>query len=369
MMRRKINVCCYCEAWGLGGIETFWMNVIGQLDRTVYKIDIVTAKKLSGFYDRQLDGFGIRLIKLGGNIKNYAGNYHSLKKLFQHKKYDVVHINAYQAVTLVYAQCAVICGIRNVIVHSHSAAVKKGRGYLPKFAAHTFAKYFFANEPVICLACSEQAGEFMYPKWKNVSIVPNGICTEKFRFSEEKREMVRRRLGLGDKFVVGMVGRLCMEKNQAYGIEVFAELKKRWPDAVLLIVGEGDLEHDLKKIVAEKQLQSSVIFYGASRKVNVLLQGMDVLLMPSKVEGFGLAAVEAQAGGLPVVCSDKIPREAIVNKNIAVRLPLDKSPGEWANKMSDTVREPNKRKRNNFSGTKFDIRVTVNMIEGIWKRE
>lgn len=361
-MGHKIYVCCYCEAWGSGGIESFCISLIRQLDRSLYKVDIVAARKLSGFYDRQLEELGIRLILLSGSTKKCGDNYRRLSYLFQCRHYDVVHINAYHAVTLLYAQCAKKSGIKTVAVHSHSAGIKKGRGQLLKSLAHLLARYFFADSPTVRIACSEASKRFLYLRGQKVQIIPNGIDVERFRYSQLQRDRIRRRLGIERAFVTGMTGRLCTEKNQAFGIEVFAELKKERVNAVLLIVGEGETEHTLRGLVRNKGLTGSVIFYGASRHVSQLMQGMDVLLMPSETEGFGMTAIEAQACGLPVVCSDRVPKEAVADERLVIRISLKKSRQEWVKALAGAVRQKTCGLRN----TDYDISTTADAIKSIW---
>lgn len=361
-MRLKINVCCYCEAWGSGGIESLWVNLVKQIDLSLYKIDIVVAKKLSGFYDAQLKALGIRLIVLSGSTRKYRSNYVLLKKLFQCRRYDVVHINAYQAMTQVYTLCAKRSGIKTVVVHSHCSGIKNGKGRLVKFAAHTLAKHFFADDSIIRIACSKPAQKFMYPRRKNAHIVLNGIDLNEFRYSDTQREHIRCQLGINHAFVVGMIGRLCREKNQAFGMEVFAELRKYQADAVLLIIGEGEAKEHLCHLVKKRGLQNHVIFLGVSLHVQELLQGMDVLLMPSRIEGFGITAIEAQVGGLPVVCSDQVPEEVMLDKNLMIRIPLYKSKRRWVEALVKSYRQ----EVCGFENTDYDICTTANAIEEIW---
>lgn len=376
-------ICCYCEAWGSGGIESFWISLAGHIDRSLYKIDIVAAEKLSGFYDSRLEELEISLKILSGSTKNYISNYRLLKKLFQSRHYDVVHMNAYHAVTLAYALCAKKCGIGKVVLHSHSCGIKKGRGHLVKYAVHTLARFFFADIPAVRIACSKQAQRFLYPAWQEVQIIPNGVDADCFRYSEIQRERVRQQLKIEHAFVAGMVGRLCKEKNQAFGIRVFAELKKRCPNAVLLIVGEGETENALRRQVRRSGLADCVIFYGASRHVSKLMQGMDVLLMPSVVEGYGITAVEAQACGLPVVCSDCLPGESIADEKLIIRMSLKKSRREWAEALERAVSRQEQEEsagvvrqqersgsigRQNWqlADTDYDIHSTAEAVIKIW---
>ncbi len=365
--QRKLRVCCYCEAWGCGGIEAFWVSIFKRLDLTKYRIDLITAVKLSGFYDSQLEELGISMTVLSGSIRSYPRNYRQLKKIFKRRCYDVVHMNAYQAVTFLYAVCAEECGVKRIIIHGHGSALRKDRGYIWKMAAHTFAKYCFSGSAAECLACSQAARRFLFPDWRRVQLVSNGIDLNQFRYSDVQREQVRSQLHVEGVCVVGMIGRLCMEKNQAFGIEVFREFQKLCKDTVLLIVGEGEAKKDLRRLVRKWGLQEDVIFFGASRQVSKLMQAMDVLLMPSKSEGFGLAAVEAQAAGLPVVCSSQVPEDAFAVRELMSRVPLYKSARLWALVLDRVIQKQHGRTVRDLSGTKYDAYVTTKKIERAWE--
>ena len=93
-------------------------------------------------------------------------------------------------------------------------------------------------------------------------------------------------------------------------IKVFEQMYKRDRDVKLLLVGTGEDEEKIRQMVQEKKLTEKVIFYGVSQCVETLLCAMDCFIFPSHYEGLGIAALEAQASGLPVVASEQVPKEA-----------------------------------------------------------
>ncbi len=112
-------------------------------------------------------------------------------------------------------------------------------------------------------------------------------------------------------------------------LEVFAKLQTQGPDSVLLLVGEGELKAELQQQAEKLGVADKVIFYGVTDKVEQLLWAMDVFAFPSRFEGLGIVVVEAQAAGLPVVCSDNVPGEALVTdlvQKVKVRSGVD----NWA---------------------------------------
>ena len=182
-------------------------------------------------------------------------------------------------------------------------------------ALHNMAKSLLAENATDYWACSRLAAEFMFPRdvVERYEFIPNGIDIEKFRFNDEVRKKVRKDLGIEGKLVVGNVGRLCYQKNQENLIEVFAKLQSERPESVLLLVGEGEMKAELQQQVEKLGIADKVLFYGVTDKVEQLLWAMDIFVFPSRFEGLGIVAVEAQAAGLPVICSDGVPNEAVVS--------------------------------------------------------
>ena len=146
-----------------------------------------------------------------------------------------------------------------------------------------------------------------YPSERSM-VLYNGVDPEHFMpdETEVRRHDERRRLGVPpDGFVVGTVGRLFREKNQAVLIDAVAELRRRRINAFALIIGEGYLRGELERRAAALGIGQQVIFAGQMRDVRPALCAMDVFVLPSiQVETFSNAALEAMAMGRAVVLSE-----------------------------------------------------------------
>ena len=109
-------------------------------------------------------------------------------------------------------------------------------------------------------------------------MLKNAIDSQNFIADADIRNEIRKELGLKDKFVVGHVGRLHPQKNHDFLIDVFAEIKKKKPDAELILVGTGPLEEKVKSKVVEKGLSDCVHFLGNRKDMNRIYQAMDVFV-------------------------------------------------------------------------------------------
>ncbi|MGW5667608.1 glycosyltransferase family 4 protein [Micromonospora sp. NPDC003776] len=126
-------------------------------------------------------------------------------------------------------------------------------------------------------------------------------------------ERVRLRLGLADRPVVVCVSRLVPRKGQDMLIRALPEIRRRVPDAVLLIVGGGPYRATLEKLARQAGVERDVVFTGSvpSAELPAHYAAGDVYAMPCRtrnrgldVEGLGIVYLEASATGLPVVAGD-----------------------------------------------------------------
>ena len=327
------RICIYCEKWASGGIESFLFNVITHMNLEHAAIDIVAACVEESVFTEELRSLGIRFFELSGNRNRMNKNRKLFLQLARARHYDVLHVNAFHGGSFYYLYLARQLNIPVRIAHGHCAGLKSGKYVWAKRLIHDFAKRMFTRYATELWACSRAAAAFMYPKGRcgqdGCRIILNGVDIDRFRFQEEQRLIEREKMGLGDYLVVGTVGRFCREKNQTFLLHVFAETVKLCTNSRLLLVGEGPEHERLAQRAQELDIERNVIFYGTTDHVERLLWAMDVFVFPSLVEGLGLAAIEAQASGLPVLCSDAIPDETHIlptMKSMSLEDPLEK----WA---------------------------------------
>lgn len=330
----KKRICCYCERWESGGIESFLFNMYSRLDPEKIEIDIAAAELRESVFTDSLREKGVYFYELSGSQRNVPANHRLFRALLRRRHYDVLHLNVFHGFSLAYLKIARECGVPVRIAHSHNTALRRSGTKPLKLLLHYAARRRYAPCATELWACSKAAASFLFPKrllaQKGFRFIPNGIDVERFRFDPEGRAAARKELGIGGgTFLVGNVGRLCYQKNQMFLLNVFSELVKKRPESRLLLVGEGEDKKSLQARCASLGIAEKVIFYGTTDHVERLLWAMDVFVFPSRFEGLGIAAIEAQAAGLPVICSENIPRETYITSYLRV-VPLRKGPASWA---------------------------------------
>ena len=336
-MRR---VCCLVERWESGGIESFLCNVLTQIDLSRLEVDIVAASLGESIFTKQLQGRGVRFFELSGSQRNIPENHRQFRKMARERRWDVLHLNAFHGLSLAYLKIAKEEDVPVRIAHSHNTALRRSLTRPLKLAVHRWAKRRYTRYATALWACSQNAADFLFDgqalKERGFQFIPNGIDVERFRFDPDVRAKVRAGLGVENCLVVGNVGRLCSQKNQTFLLDVFAEVLKSCPDSRLLLVGEGEDRPALEDKARRLGVADKVIFYDTTDHVERLLWAMDVFAFPSLFEGLGIAAVEAQAAGLPVVCSENVPEEASATDQVQV-IPLPKGTSTWATAMAASL--------------------------------
>ena len=355
-----------------GGVYALVRNVIIN-NKSDVKIDIASIEKfekqsnIDALKEHNCDVFYVGYT--GQKFKKQIEVYKNLKKLVKDNKYEYVHIHADTSNKLLVSGLAAKSGnVPNIILHSHSAGIDGNHRKMKKFI-HLLFRPFLKYVGTKFVSCSDYAAKWMFPNVKNVTIINNGVDLDRFKYSEVIREKVRSELRCKDELLIGHVGRFLYQKNHEYLMLIMEEIAKRGIDARLLLVGEGELQQDIKNMVKEKGLEKQVIFYGLSNRVNELMQAMDVFLFPSHFEGLPIVGVEAQASGLPVIFSDKITREGKLTDDVTY-LPIEKSTVDMWIKNIEKFKDKKTDRESVYlqlKEKKFDIRDTVDSFLGLYK--
>ena len=306
-----------------GGVESFIMNYYRNINRDKIQFDFIVDNDSLIPQKEEIEKLGGRIIKIPPyqHIFKYMI---SLIKIFKNNDYKIVHSHL-NTLSIFPLFCAKLAKVPTRIAHSHSTSNKKEKfRNVLKSILKPFSKIFATNY----FACSEHAGRWLFGNKAfedgRVIILTNAIDTEKFKFNTKVRKKIREELNITDKFIIGHVGRFNKQKNHEFLIETFKEVYKERKDAVLLLIGEGPLEEDIKRKVKNMNLEKVVYFLGTKDNVNDYMQAMDIFCFPSLYEGLGMVAIEAQINNLYVIASNEIPKEAeISNKIIFLSLNKD----------------------------------------------
>jgi glycogen synthase len=140
---------------------------------------------------------------------------------------------------------------------------------------------------------------------EKIAVIPNGVDLSCFNQETDGARM-REELGIGDQPLVVTALRLIKRKNPSLLVSAFSGVLKAIPNARLVIAGSGRENDRLIHQAKRLNMNNSMLMAGQldRERVAQLMAAADVFVLPSTVESFGLALLEASAVGVPVVCSD-----------------------------------------------------------------
>lgn len=327
-----------------GGVARLLYDYYSYMDKEIIHFDFVISDDIdNGILEIPLKELGCTIYKIPSLKKNFKERMRMLDSIISSGNYDAVHSHNPKRSCFILS-IAKKYGVSRRIAHSHIAYedISKTKEILDRF--------FLIRTKMLAtdlLACGEDAARYMWGKKvfqnNDYHIMRNAINTAKFQFSEEKRDCIRTQMGLSDKKVLGIVGRLDEQKNHKFLLDVVKEVCAHRGDCVLLIIGRGPLEQDLKNQVSQLNIGDNIRFLGIRDDVDSLLNALDVFILPSLYEGLPVVLVEAQANGLPIVASDSITKEMAVTDLISF-LPLTVSASEWAKTVMNDFEKGSNRK-------------------------
>lgn len=352
-MKRLLVIVC---GMNRGGAETFLMKIYRNLDKTKYQMDFCVMSSEIGAYEKEAKALGANIYHITEKSVNLVKCMKQIMQIVRKGEYKyVMRVNQHSLSTLdliaAKAGGAKILAMRSSNADSGS---KKSR------MLHNLFKFLPKIVPNVKFAPSTEAAEYTFGKncikKGKAFLLHNALDIDEFKYDEEKRNAVRAEFNVRDKYIVGHVGRFNKQKNHDFLLDIFAEYLKLNSNAVLLLVGGGELEADIRNKIKSLGIEDKVIIAGVRKDVSALMSAMDIQVFPSFYEGMPNTIIEAQCSGLPCVVSDTITSEADIT-GLVKYLPLDMSAAKWAKETEKYANEHAVREDMSkcFKENKYDI--------------
>ena len=216
--------------------------------------------------------------------------------------------------------------------------IKIGKNYLYPMAAGFIAQ-------------TKRSADYKKEKFKNklnIKIIPNAL-----------KEVVI--YDVAKKKTIVCVGRLSYEKGQDRLIKAFSKLDMA-DDWKLVFAGSGPMLNDLKSLAKDLHIADSVIFMGVVDNVDKLLSESSIFVLPSRLEGFPNALCEAMAAGLPCICFNSIPTEAILENKIDGLIVNEGEIEELSLAIQFLIENESERQRLGQNASKIKNRLKIDLI-------
>lgn len=336
---KPLRVAQIMGKWLGGGVESFVMNYYKHLDHSKIQFDFLCDADSTNIPYKEIEALGGKVIIIPPY--QHAISYQKeLKKALKKGDYKLVHshINTLSVFSLLAAKRA---GVPIRIAHSHSTTNKKEKKkHLLKIILRPLSKVFSTHY----MSCSEHAGRWQFGNKAfsagKVKLIHNAIELNKFKFNENIRNDIRRKLKIDNgTLVVGNIGRFVQTKNHSFLIDIFKEIHEQNSNSILIMVGQGPLMKEIQEKAKNMGLSDQVKFLGQIDNVNELYQAFDVFILPSLYEGLGMVLIEAEASGLKCITSLTVPKEVGLVKDHVIFKELT-NPEAWAEEaLKPYVRE------------------------------
>jgi glycosyltransferase EpsF len=331
----------------LGGAESRIMDLFRSQDVDVLINDFVIMTSEPCYFTDEVLSKGGKIHVIDsprdGILKNLWQLYQLLRKKPQ---YTAIHAHtSYYSGLCVFI--AFLAGISARITHARNTST--GMNNLSTRVMFSLGRTLSALFATSRFAISKDAGEFLYgpiPDGKKVNeghfdVIANAFDFRKVRHKQSAGDAEKLAYAIDAKILnIVSVGRFYPVKNHGFLLSIIKDLSRERDDFCLHFIGDGELKEQLQGEVQRLGLTPKVRFWGKRSDVDQLLSLFDVMVMTSLSEGLGVAALEAQAAGLPCLLSMGIPQAADIGVGLCQYLNLSASHGLWVNAIQQQALLP-----------------------------
>ena len=311
------------------------MSLYRNIDRSKYQFDFICASRKKICYEDEIKKLGGRIFYVTPRSESIIRNIKETEEIFKSNNYKIVHWHANTLNNNIPAMIALKRPNTNVIIHSHSCWKSKN---IKSLLYHYWHFFLLLKKKIVKMACSDDAGKWMF-KSNDFELIRNGVNISKFLFNSNSREKIRKSLNINSETtVLGHVGGFNEAKNHTFLVDVFAKYLELNPDSLLVLIGSGRLESNIRNKVKTLGIEEKVIFIGECKNTNEYYSAFDMFVFPSVYEGLGIALIEAQISGLQCFISDSIPCDAIITENV-LRESVNNSSEHWANVINNNFKK------------------------------
>ncbi len=296
-----INILYVIDSLAGGGAEKLLNDILPLEDEFNAQLLIVISE--NDIYKESIENKGIEVHVVPEHIKSHPRIIGYIINFIKASKFDIVHANLFPVTY--YCSVAKRMNKKNfpILIMTEHSTDNKRRHH--KSLRVIEKRIYRSYDKIIAISNGTKKGLIDWLGYKEIGrkciVIKNGIEWKTFYYAQPyERTQLFRRIA-EDDILICMIGSLKALKNHSLMLEVLADLPLRYK---LLIVGEGSLRKNLEEEAYDKGLNDRIVFTGFRRDIPQIMHTVDIVVVPSRWEGFGLTAVEAMACGTPVVVSD-----------------------------------------------------------------
>ncbi|OQW62567.1 MAG: hypothetical protein BVN29_19400 [Nitrospira sp. ST-bin5] len=361
----KTTVLHLSTSSGPGGAERMISTLAAALNQG--QVRVIVGLFRSGWLQAECEQFGVRtiVIPIAGvlGLQWFLGYWGLIRK----ERVALIHAHEFSAIILGW-MLAKMAGVPLV-------ATVHGKNYFWEKWRRRVA-YRIVSRYGSLVAVSADLKRFICDKVgvaaERVQVIYNGVAAAQPVADEEAQKCKAELAIVGRYPVLGVVGSLYPVKGHRFLISAMPEIIRRWPGAVMLVIGRGELEASLKAQAELLGIEENIRFLGIRQDVPRLLSVLDAFVLPSLSEGLSLALLEAMAAGKPVVATAVGGNPELVEQGQTGFLVSSEDAGSLATKLIELLQDPLMMRRFSEHGAKrvrqlFSLEHMVGEYRGLYE--
>ncbi len=364
------NLLFVVDNFAKGGAAVVVHNLIQHLDRSLFN-PMLCCLDETGALGEELKASGVKVFCLNRQPGTDWGIIKKLRRIIKTERVDLIHAHQYTA--FFYGGLAAISSrFKKLIFTEHGRHYPDQRN-TKRVIVNQLMLPFTARIIAVSPAVKQSLITYEVMPGRRIEVIFNGIDCCKFKTNNHEINK-KKSLGLapGD-LVCGMIARLGTEKDQATLIKALPKVILKYPQARLLLIGDGPKKTELENLVRQLGLADKVIFTGSRRDIPELLAVLDIAVLATFYEGTSITLLEAMAAGKPVIASRVGGNPAVVEDGVTGFLVPVSDPEALADRLLQLFADEHLRKQMGNAGCRqveeqFSLEQMVTNYEKLYRQ-
>jgi glycosyltransferase involved in cell wall biosynthesis len=341
------------DAGVVHGVTIYFLNVMPALRKAGLNFTVCFLRNSHPAAQRLIDAGVTPIFQSASRMNPFV--IFRIAALVRSRQCKIIHASGFKS-TLVARIVGRLTGAR-VIIHLHDLFYP---GAIMRCLHWLFAR---PGDTGLCVAAAARqaaiSGYHIDPQ--RVVIAHTGIELKPLQMvADTARARIRRELSIADAApVLGLIGRFYPVKGHRGMVQIMALIARARPDAVLVFAGDGPERPACEQLCTELDLKANVRFAGQRQDIPELLSALDVVVVPSQLEGLGLAGIEALAAGRPIVSYDVGGMREIVSDGVDGRIVEPADQRAFAQAVLDLLSDPGRLKAFGANALKNSLQFGV----------
>ena len=345
--------------------------------------DVWVAAGGEGLLKQKLESAGIytfSIATLGRDIspRKDAGSFKEIFTIIKNKKPDIIHLHSPKAAGL-GSLAGRLLRVKKIITTVHGWTWNESRPLYERalIAVASWITMLLSHTTV--LLSEREYSQALYFPWvkSKLTLIPLGIKSTPFMSIDGAKQFVSKlaNIDLGEfnkKIVIGVIAELHENKGLQYLLNAMSLVVEQQPNAICIIMGDGEESANLHMLIKEKKLEGNVFLLGYVDNASEYMKAFNIFALPSIKEGLPYVILEAGSASLPVVATTVGGIPEVVEDMKSGILIQSRNARELSHALSFMIEHPEERKKYGAAlkdrvATKFSMDKMVWMVEGLYR--